>query len=273
MECTLDSITVHYEVRGSGKPILMLHGYTCDYRLMAGCMEPIFADRPGWKRIYLDLPGMGQTNGEDWLTCTDDMLSVVDQFVDAVLPGERFVLAGESYGGYLSRGLLTKRFDQVEGVLLICPVGNAANPDLPAFTVLSRDEDFLASLQHEKAQSFTSMHVVQDRYNWERFEADILTGNQLADYPFLERIKQQYAFAVSPEPFARPYEKPVLILTGKQDHVVGYRDQWLFSQHYPRASFVVLDRAGHNLQIEQNHLFNALVGEWLDRVEENCTLA
>jgi hypothetical protein len=30
----------------------------------------------------------------------------------------------------------------------------------------------------------------------------------------------------------------------------------------------VLDRAGHNLQIEQSRLFTALVHEWLDRVEE-----
>ena len=32
---------------------------------------------------------------------------------------------------------------------------------------------------------------------------------------------------------------------------------------------VVLDRAGHRLQMEQEKLFNALVDEWLDRVEES----
>jgi pimeloyl-ACP methyl ester carboxylesterase len=36
--------------------------------------------------------------------------------------------------------------------------------------------------------------------------------------------------------------------------------------HYPRATFAVLDVAGHNLQIEQPRLFNALMHEWLDRV-------
>ena len=30
----------------------------------------------------------------------------------------------------------------------------------------------------------------------------------------------------------------------------------------------VLDRAGHSLQMEQPVLFEALTGEWLDRVEE-----
>jgi pimeloyl-ACP methyl ester carboxylesterase len=53
---------------------------------------------------------------------------------------------------------------------------------------------------------------------------------------------------------------------GRQDDHVGYRDQWDLLEHYPRASFAVLDRAGHNLQQEQPVLFEALVEEWLDRV-------
>jgi hypothetical protein len=50
--------------------------------------------------------------------------------------------------------------------------------------------------------------------------------------------------------------------------MVGYRDAWTILERYPRATFAVLDRAGHNLAIEQERLFAALVGEWLDRVEE-----
>ena len=64
-------------------------------------------------------------------------------------------------------------------------------------------------------------------------------------------------------------EKPTLILAGRQDAMVGYRDAWKILENYPRGTFAVLDRAGHNLQIEQETLFNALVNEWLDRVEEN----
>ncbi len=66
-----------------------------------------------------------------------------------------------------------------------------------------------------------------------------------------------------------PFENPVLIFAGRQDHIVGYRNQWEFALDYPRASFVMLDRAGHNLQIEQTQVFNTLVNEWLDRVVEN----
>jgi hypothetical protein len=37
-------------------------------------------------------------------------------------------------------------------------------------------------------------------------------------------------------------------------------------------TFAVLDKAGHDLQIEQEKLFNALVNEWLDRVEESARI-
>jgi len=57
------------------------------------------------------------------------------------------------------------------------------------------------------------------------------------------------------------------MLMGRQDCSVGYRDQWRLLENYPRASFAVLDKAGHNLQIEQDVLFAALVKEWLERVE------
>ncbi len=50
---------------------------------------------------------------------------------------------------------------------------------------------------------------------------------------------------------------------------MGYKDAWDILDNYPRGTLAVLDRAGHNLQLEQVELFNCLVNEWLDRVEEN----
>ncbi|WP_235883320.1 alpha/beta hydrolase [Saccharopolyspora elongata] len=36
--------------------------------------------------------------------------------------------------------------------------------------------------------------------------------------------------------------------------------------HYPRATFAAVDVTGHNLQIDQPELFNALMWNRLDRV-------
>ncbi len=42
--------------------------------------------------------------------------------------------------------------------------------------------------------------------------------------------------------------------------------------NYPRATFAVLDQAGHFVNIEQNVLCQALMHEWLDRVEKWTTV-
>jgi pimeloyl-ACP methyl ester carboxylesterase len=71
---------------------------------------------------------------------------------------------------------------------------------------------------------------------------------------------------------AEPFLSPTLILTGRQDHWWGYQDAWTILENYPRATFAVLDRAGHAVWVEQEDLVTALIREWLDRVEEWCRL-
>lgn len=45
-------------------------------------------------------------------------------------------------------------------------------------------------------------------------------------------------------------------------------DGWDILETYSRATFAVLDRAGHALGVEQEGVFQALLNEWLECVEE-----
>ncbi len=268
MECMVRNVPVYYEARGSGLPIIMIHGYTPDHRVMKGCMEPLFVQRPGWQRIYLDLPGMGRTPGSEQITCADDMLDIVIDFIDAVIPGRPFLVAGTSYGGYLSRGVLQRKFDRIAGMALICPVifGDRRRRELPPCMVLVENAQLLSGLAPADAEEYSSMAVVQDELHWKRFRDEILSGIRMADEAFLQRLSQRYSYSFEVDALPRPFSRPVVILVGKQDHITGYRDAWRILENYPRATFAVLDRAGHHAHIEQSHLFHALVGEWLDRV-------
>ena len=66
--------------------------------------------------------------------------------------------------------------------------------------------------------------------------------------------------------FKQKFDKPTLFLVGRQDSCVGYKGLWDIMDNYPRATFAVLDMAGHNLQIEQPDVFDSLFNEWLKRV-------
>ena len=272
MECHLDKITVHYETRGEGRPIIMLHGGAPDRRSMIGCMEPILRNRKGWQRIYLDLPGMGKTPAEEWISNSDQMLDIVLDFIEAIIPNQNFVLAGASYGGYLTRGIIYRMPQQVVGLLLICPV-IVPDPEkrvLPKHVTLVREGSLPSSLYPEEIKLFESFAVVQTPKIWKRTLKEILSGIKIADTKFLSKLQAHgYSFTFDVDALSSVFEKPTLILVGQQDSMVGHRDAWAILEKYPRATFAVLDRAGHNLQIEQTHLFDALVKEWLDRVEES----
>jgi len=270
MECELEKVTIYYEIYGKGFPILMLHGFEVDHRVLKGCMEPLFENKPEFKRIYFDLPGMGKTSGESWIKNSDQMLDIVIEFIDKIIPDKKFIIVSESYGSYLARGVIFKKFEVVEGVLFICPV-IFAKPDvrdLPKHVILIKDPGLLSSLTKLEAEDFKNIAVIQSRRIWEKYRAEFFSGVEAADKKFLENIwNTGYSYSFDVDKMIRKFNKPTLFLMGRQDSIVGYRDAWKIIEQYPRASFVILDQAGHILQIEKEALFNSLVEEWLDRME------
>lgn len=269
MWCSIRGVDIFYEERGAGRPVVMLHGMPGDHRMMVDDLEPVFEGRTGWRRIYPDLPGMGQTRAADWIATQDDMLAAVLAFIEAVAPGERFTLAGTSYGGYLARGVVYERGAAMDGLLLNVPLVQVdpAKQQLPERRVLREDPAFLRALRPEE-ERVGEVLVVQSLAALERARALILPAVAAVDHGFLQRLRAHYAFGFDVDALPAPFPAPALFLAGRFDHWCGYREAWELLEDYPRATFAVLDRAGHALPVEQRALFRALVGEWLDRVEE-----
>ncbi len=270
MECKLKKISINYDEIGEGRPILMLHSGYADHRHMKSCMEPLFKNRPGWKRIYFDYPGHGKTADEEWITSLEDVLNIVLEFIDKIIPDQNFTIASMSRGGYLSRGLLYHKSNLIDGLLMDVPSTIEAGSEsrLPSYSTLKRDIGFETELKDEEAWIFNSIIVVHNRKVLNRVRKDFFPAFELADDTHHKKIIENFKFSFDIDSTPESFDKPVLILVGRQDSIVGYRDAWNIIDQFPRASFVVLDKAGHFLQVEQSQLFNVLANEWLDRVEE-----
>ncbi len=271
MQLTLRDIPIYYEEVGEGRPLLMLHGSHTDHRQMVHEMEPIFERRPGnrWRRIYLDLPGRGMTPGAGWLTREDDVLDLTLEFLDALAPGERFAVAGVSAGGYLARGVVHHRASQMDGLMLSVPTieRDPAKRDVPAPQVLVPDPDFVAALGPDE-QGILQFSTAQNSAVLAAFRSVIKPAVAVADHAFISRVAAARGFSFEVDVLPRPFAAPTLIVAGRQDAVCGYREVWPILENYPRATFAVLDRAGHAINSEQPVLYPALIHEWLDRVEE-----
>ncbi|PEF12325.1 2-hydroxy-6-oxo-6-phenylhexa-2,4-dienoate hydrolase [Bacillus thuringiensis] len=256
---------IYYEIVGEGKPVIIIHGCAPDHRLMMKCMESVFQKYEGYKRIYIDLTGMGKSNAPNWINSSDCIVEVLITFIEEIICTEKFLLVGESYGGYLAKGILTKMFERVSGLLLVCPVV-VAEPEkriLPDKQVIVQDQEFLNTLTSADREEFCELAVIVNEYTYKRFKEEIKPGLDVANYEFIERLQKNYSLTMDFQ--HEKYENPVLLLTGRQDISVGYQNIIEIIEEYPRATLAVLDMAGHNLQIEQPELFESLVGEWIRR--------
>lgn len=267
MQIEIDGLAIQYESYGEGRPILMLHGWPADHRLMTIPLEPIFEGRSGWRRIYPDLPGMGATAGPDWIDDQDGMLATVLKFMDAVAPRQRFATVGASYGGYLALGVLHERAASLLGLMLWAPMlRHPAKAIRPDHRVLRHDPE-VDDLLLEEERPWLEISVIQTRANLEAFRAAVKPGLMGGDPAFRARVAQRFELSFDPLVLDRPFERPALILAGHQDSATGYADAAALLGSFPRATLAVLDRAGHAIAEEQKALFRGLVGDWLDRME------
>jgi len=273
MECVLDNITIHYEAYGDGKPIISIPGWTLNARLSAHYLEPILQKRTGWRRIYIDPPGHGKSPSKDWIKNQDNIFEIVLACIDKLTDGKNFALIGTSLGAYLARGVLLKRTNLVDGIAMLIPVAYAEDEKrtVPPYQVLIEDDFAVGELSTDE-KNILGMSVIRTRSWLSKLRAEPkIPADESGDTDFLSAIRvdpKKYALSFNMDALPQPYQKPALIIAGRQDDNVGYSDMWKMLGNYPRASYVVLDRMGHLME-EKDALINVLMNEWLDRVDEN----
>lgn len=265
-------INIHYECIGEGIPFFMIHGFECDKELMKGCMEPVMEKYNGYKRIYIDLPGMGKSESASWISSSNSILDMLCEFISVIVAGEKFMIAGESYGGYLTRGILSRFTDRVYGMFLICPLilSDYSKMDISRSNLKFMDDKFYEeNKDDEDFKEFMKNAVIVNEYTYERYKNEILCGLKIADSKFLNQLSRNYRFPFDVDEKVQNmrFDQPVTILCGRQDNSVGYRDLLKISEDYKRCSISVVDMAGHNLQIERPEVFNLELEDFLKRVE------
>jgi pimeloyl-ACP methyl ester carboxylesterase len=133
------------------------------------------------------------------------------------------------------------------------------------------EHDVVVSSGNIGSAEFRNYFTVQTAKTLDRYERYVQPAAELAEQSALARIGERWELTTPPQEQA-PYRGATLLVTGRQDSTVGYSGAWELLKQYPRATFAVLDRAGHALPHEQPELLHALVTEWLDRVGEHASV-
>lgn len=269
----VQGIPIEVEIRGEGRPVLLIHGWSADRRYMIADLEPILSAEAGWQRIYFDLPGHGATPAPDWLTSQDQMLSILHDLVGAVLPEGQFAVAGNSYGGFLTLALVRSIPERLSGAALLVPDVPAPDGtrDLPEPVTIHADPAVFGELEPDE-EWIPGALPVHERHMLDEIRAYDMPAYRIADWSFLARLAADYLLTGEAGRPGMPFERPSLILAGRQDARVGYRGAAALVDEFPRATLAVIDLAGHHLgRIERPTLFQALVRDWLVRLECRST--
>ena len=253
---------IDYDVIGTGIPVLIIHGWGISKITMKGAFEPVFTELDGYKRFYIDLPGMGNSEHGD-VKNSDDMLEIIHGFAVDVIK-EPFIIVGQSYGGLLTRGFVNKYPDMIKKIILLVPciIPGVKQGRVEPLTIVEQDDALLSSLSKDERDSFTLMNVVLTKDVWKRYKEFLMPALECADWDFLNNVLEG-SFSFDPDDLKEPCSIPCLIVAAKQDTEVGYKDQFDLMEEYPNATYCAVERAGHNLQIEQPEIFESLVKNWL----------
>lgn len=252
-------MTIAVHERGSGPPVLALHGAGSTHEEIEAFLAPAL---PHHRLLLPDLPGMGDSPA-DGVENAADAVDALDAVVRSELGDERFAIVGHSYGAHLARGLTARRPGQVTGLALICPMVpdemNAEPPDAVA------DDGTTDTLPAKVRDDFRGYFVVRTAQTAERFLTAVAPSLGKFDGDALGRQIEHPDLVTEPEGGA--YRGPVLIFVARHDSWVGWRQHLGLLDAYPHASAVVVADAGHALPHEQPDVLAAALHLWLARAE------
>ena len=229
---------LYYEIIGEGIPFLVIHGWAIDHRYTEHMMEPVFNENHGisseenpetkFARVYIDLPGMGQSV-PGFVKTGDDVVEILAAFMDEIFGGKQFVIGGNSFGAGVARAFGAKYPDKILALMLIVPSTGKLGR-LPKEKYAVRDEAFLKTLSKADKACFVSMNACLTKEVWQRYETMALECvRSEKDNDFLHgKFRGRYSFDVDAAYRKRPFKKPVLCLCADHDTAVGFEDQKLW---------------------------------------------
>jgi pimeloyl-ACP methyl ester carboxylesterase len=250
---------VHYERRGTGAPLLLLHGIGSSSRAFRHQLSEL-SDR--FDLIAWDAPGYGQS--EDPPTAEfsiEDQADRAAQLLDELRLDSAHVL-GVSMGGVVAQLLYHRHAKRVRA-LVLCdtnPGGGAAPEPERSERVRQRVQNLERLGAREMARQRAPVLVTPEAPRELVQElADIMAEVRPAGYRAAAIALGRTDLTVS----LKNIQIPTLVVHGACDQVVPLDTGRQLAESIPGARLVVIPDAGHVSNQERPLEFNAAVSEFL----------
>jgi pimeloyl-ACP methyl ester carboxylesterase len=268
---TDDGVRLHYEEAGSGTPLVFVHEFGGDHRSWEPQMRHFarryrcvaFAAR-GYppSDVPTDAARYGQARA------ADDVATVID----ALGAGAAHVV-GNSMGGFATLHLGLRHPERARS-LVVAGCGYGAHPDRAAGFRAESEKiaDAFATEGSASVAAWYGLGPARVQYEGKDPRGHAEHVRVLAEHdPTGAALTMRNVQAARPSLYdlrdgLAALDLPVLLVAGDEDEGVLETDLML-KRTIPRAGLALLPRTGHLTNLEEPALFNALVEDFLARVE------
>ncbi|WP_148864312.1 alpha/beta fold hydrolase [Marinobacter fonticola] len=254
---------LHNKTPQEGRALVLLHGFAANkahWLRMARYLT-------GTYNVYaIDLPGHGDSSqAPDGDYSIEAQTGYVNAILDALGLGQVHMV-GNSMGGAITALYAARYPTHLDSATLLDPAG-----------VLEYDSEFV-SLVREGNNPL----IVREPGDFERLVDFTLEQEPFVPWPIYsvmedralareainERIFLQirdFGYQPAFRDALNSITAPVLIVWGKKDRVINYRNAEVFAERITRSRKVILDNVGHAPMIEVPEETAKLVADWIER--------
>lgn len=261
----LDGIRTHYFVKGSGPPVILLHGFFFDTCMWSKNIEAL----AGKYTVYAyDLWGLGYSSREPLDYGYPLYSRQLKLFMDAMkLPSASLI--GQSMGGGTIINFTVSNRSRVDRIVLVDPAG-MYNP-LPVLGRLSNLPgigELLYSLRGDFVRRFTlgSTFLHNKSVLTDEFFRDVTRFHKIqgSNRVMLSITRRQFFDTLETEiGTLAGMDVPTLITWGRDEKAIPLETGRKMHEILRHARFEIIDSAGHCPNIDQPEVFNALVMNFL----------
>jgi 3-oxoadipate enol-lactonase len=259
---TLPDTRLAVHSRGSGLPLLLLHGFPLDHTMWAG-QEPL-AD--SLRLIVPDQRGFGQS-GDDRPQSIAQLADDAVALLDALHVTEPAVVCGLSMGGYVAQHVAVRHPDRVRALVL---VDTKLEADTPEARAGRRD---LAAKVERLGQEIVAEAMIPNllarseaaRQSPRRGEIEATLRRTILATPVPTIVAALDALGRRPDMVEsmRSVSVPTLLVVGAEDTITPPECLERAERVVPNARLLIVPRCGHMTPLEEPATFNSAVLEFL----------
>ena len=258
----INGVQLHYTEQGSGRPVLLVHGFPLDSRMWEA-QAPALASA-NWRVIAPDLRGFGRSQSDSPFTL-ESLADELHRFAEAVgaIP---FVLIGLSMGGYVSLAYAKKYLAGLRGLVLVDSKAEADTPEgkearAKMIDLVRKDGSKAVAEQmmpkmlakdaaDQRPQTAQALRRIMEACPPKTIEHALAA---MRDRP--DRSGELSAISV-----------PTLVIVGDSDAITPPAAAESMVNKIPGAQLVVIRGAGHMSPMEQPEQVNRAIRAFLDEL-------